>query len=60
MKLLSHFASLALARLGQTLRSLKAPLQGWRPQRAPVLVPIPIRAEQRAPSAAKRLPYRGG
>jgi hypothetical protein len=55
MKLFSNLASFLLARLGQALHSLRA-----SPRRAPVLVPIPIRAAQRARPASRRLPYRGG
>ena len=52
-------AFLVLARLGQSLQSLQESLRGWAPQRAPVLVPIPIRAERRARGPVGRQPYRG-
>jgi hypothetical protein len=52
-------AFLVLARLGQSLQSLQESLRGWAPQRAPVLVPIPIRAERRTCGPLGRHPYRG-
>ena len=60
MKLAPRFASLVLSRLGQSLQSLQESLKGWSPQRAPVLVPIPIRADRRTRGPAERGPYRGG
>ena len=54
-----RFASLVLARLWRSLQSLQESLNGWVPQQAPVLVPIPIRAERRTRGPVGRLPYRG-
>lgn len=59
MKLSLHSASLLLARLGQSLQSLQDSLKGWVPQQAPVLVPIPIRADRRTRGPVGRHPYRG-
>ncbi|MFN9278357.1 MAG: hypothetical protein ACK6DW_01265 [Betaproteobacteria bacterium] len=58
MKLSLRFAFLALARLGQSLQSLKESLRERVPQPAPVLVPIPIRAERRTRGTVGRHPYR--
>jgi hypothetical protein len=60
MKLLFRSVSLALARIGQNLTSLQSSLQGWAPQRAPVLVPIPIQTDRRARRPIGRHPHRGG
>jgi len=60
MKLLFRSVSLVLARIGQKLPSLQRSLEGWAPQRAPVLVPIPIRTDRRAREPVSRHPYRGG
>jgi len=59
MKLSLRSAFLLLARLVQSLQSLQASLRGWAPQPAPVLVPIPIRAERRTRAPVGRHPYRG-
>lgn len=59
MKLSLRSAFLALARLGQSLPSLLESLRGWAPQPAPLLVPIPIRAERRTRGPVGRHPYRG-
>ena len=58
MKLSLRFAFLALARLGQSLQSLQESLRERVPQPAPVLVPIPIRAERRTRGPVGRHPYR--
>ncbi len=60
MKPFSNVAAFVLAQLDRALQSLRASPGGWRPKPAPVLVPIPIRAEQRDRSAARRLPHRSG
>ena len=60
MKLSAGFASLVLSRLGQSLPSLQESLKGWLPQQAPVLVPIPIRADRRTRGPVVRRPDRGG
>ncbi len=60
MKLSLPSASLLLARLGQSLQSLQESLKGWVPQQAPVLVPIPIRADRRKRAPVGRRPYRDG
>ena len=60
MKLSPRFASLVLSRLGQSLQSLQESLKGWLPQRAAVLVPIPIQADRRTRGPVRRRPYRGG
>jgi hypothetical protein len=59
MKLSLHSASLLLARLGQRLQSFLESLKGWVPQRAPVLVPLPIRANRRTRGPVGRHLYRG-
>lgn len=59
MKLSLRSAFLVLARLGQSLKSLQESLRGWAPRPAPVLVPIPIRAERRTRGPVGRHPYRG-
>jgi hypothetical protein len=59
MKLSLRSAFLVLARLRQSLQSLQESLRGWAPQPAPVLVPIPIRAERRTRGPVARHPYRG-
>ena len=59
MKLSLRSAFLVLARLGESLQSLKESLRGWVPQQAPVLVPIPIRTERRTRGPVGRHPYRG-
>ena len=59
MKLSSRFASLVLARLGRSLQSLQESLKGWVPQQAPVLVPIPIRADRRTRGSVRRHPVPG-
>jgi len=41
--------SLAVVRHGQRAKPLRASLKEWGPQRAPALVPIPIRTGGRAP-----------
>jgi len=58
MKLSLNSASLLLARLGQSLQSLQAALKGWVPRHAPVLVPIPIRADRRKRGQVGRHLYR--
>jgi hypothetical protein len=60
MKLSPRIAALVLARLSPTLKSLQEALRGWLPQRAPVLVPIPIRVDRRTGVPAGRRPFRGG
>jgi hypothetical protein len=60
MKLSPRFASRVLSRLGQSLQSLQESLKGWLTQRAPVLVPIPIRADRRTRGPVARRPCRGG
>lgn len=47
MKLSSRLISIVVARLGQRLQWLQSLLNQWLPQQAPVLVPIPIRADRR-------------
>ena len=59
MKLSLRSAFLELVRLRQSLQSLQESLRAWAPQRAPLLVPIPIRVERRACVPAGRHPYRG-
>jgi hypothetical protein len=59
MKLSLRSAFLALARLGQSLPSLLESLRGWASQPAPLLVPIPIRAERSTRGPVGRHPYRG-
>jgi len=61
MKLSLRSAFLVLARLGQSLQSLQESLRGWArlPAPAPVLVPVPIRAERRTRGPVDRHPYRG-
>lgn len=59
MKVSLRSAFLVLARLGESLQSLQESLRGWAPQPAPVLVPIPIRAERRIRGPVGRHPYRG-
>ena len=46
MKSSTRPAPFVPARLGQALRILQALLGRWEPKPSPVLVPIPIRAEQ--------------
>jgi len=60
MKLLFRSVSLVLARIGQKLPSLQRSLEGWAPQRAPVLVPIPIQTDRHARRPVGRHPHRGG
>ena len=50
MKLSLRLISVVFARYGQHLQSLQASLNRWLPQQAPVLVPIPIRADRRPAS----------
>ena len=50
MKLSLRLISVVFARFGQHLQSLQASLNRWLPQQAPVLVPIPIRADRRPAS----------
>ena len=61
MTLFTRLRSLVLPRLGQALRRLLSALAGSVPrprQRpAPLLVPVPVRTDRRAPFAARRLPY---
>lgn len=45
-------------RLGQVIRSLQAFLRTWAPRPAPVLVPIPIRADSRPQDASQRRRHR--
>jgi hypothetical protein len=59
MKLSLRSAFLVLARLGQSLQLLQESLRGWAPQPAPVIVPIPIRAERRTRGPVGRHPHRG-
>lgn len=59
MKQSLRSAFLVLARFGESLQSLQWSLRGWAPQPAPVLVPIPIRAEHRTRRSVGRHPYRG-
>jgi hypothetical protein len=59
MKLSLRSAFLVLARLGQSLQSLQESLRGWARLPAPVLVPVPIRAERRTRGPVDRHPYRG-
>ena len=47
MKLSLRWISVVFARFGQHLPWLQASLNRWLPQQAPVLVPIPIRADRR-------------
>jgi hypothetical protein len=47
MKLSSRLISIVFARFGQRPQLLQASLNRWLPQQAPVLVPIPIRADRR-------------
>jgi hypothetical protein len=54
-----RFVSLVMARIKQSLHSLKEGLKQWVPQRAPVLVPIPISAERRMRASDRRHPARG-
>ena len=62
MKLSLRSAFLVFARFGAGLQSLQESLQEslrrWAPQPAPVLVPIPIRAERRSRGPVGRRPYR--
>lgn len=59
MKLSLRLISVVFARYGQHLQSLQASLNRWLPHQAPVLVPIPIRAERRPASQhANRQPGR--
>jgi len=60
MKLSLRSFSRALVRLGQSSKSLQASLEGWLPQQAPALVPIPIRTDHRPRGPVERPPYRGG
>ena len=60
MKLSSKFASLVLPRLGPLPRWAQALLASWRLERAPALVPVPIRTDPRADLAARRLARRDG
>ena len=57
VKLWSRFASLMLARLGQSMQSLPEALKEWVSQRAPMLVPIPIRAAPRTRGPISRHQY---
>ncbi|TDP62087.1 hypothetical protein [Roseateles toxinivorans] len=59
MKLSLPSASLLLARFGQSLQSLQELLKRCAPQQAPLLVPIPIRADRRKRALVGRHPYRG-
>ncbi len=47
MKLSLRLISVVFARFGQHLQWLQASLNRWLPPQAPVLVPIPIRADRR-------------
>lgn len=60
MKFSLPSASFLLARLGQSLQSLRESLKGWVPRQAPVLVPIPIRVDCRKRASVGRRPYRDG
>ncbi len=57
MTLFTRLRSLVLPRLGQALRRLLSVLAGSVPRPAPLLVPVPVRTDRRAPFAARRLPY---
>ena len=59
MKLPSRSLFRVLARLGQSLQSLRESFMGWPPQQVPELVPIPIRAERRTRGPVSRHPHRG-
>jgi hypothetical protein len=52
----TRLRSLVLPRLGQALRRLLSALAGGVPRPAPLLVPVPVRTDRRAPFAARRLP----
>ena len=58
MKPSLRFAFFVIARIKQSLHLLKEDLRQWVPQPAPVLVPIPIRAERRTRHSDRRHPAR--
>jgi len=59
MKPSLRFSSLVIARIKQSLHLLKEDLRQWVPQRAPVLVPIPIPAVRHRRQSDRRHPARG-
>ena len=56
MNVLLRPAALALAWIRQSLQLLQVSLKGWVPQRAPALVPIPIRAGRHTRGPVGRYP----
>lgn len=56
MTLFTRLRSLVKARLGHALQRLRSALAGGMPRPAPLLVPVPVRTDRRAPFAARRLP----
>lgn len=59
MKPYLRFASLVNAWIKQSLHLLKEELMQWAPRQSPVLVPIPIPAEDRSRPSDRRQLARG-